>query len=161
MATKLSPKAPSSIVEKISILTFALLGLAAILNHSMWRDELNVWMVARDSHSLSELYTNVITEGHPILWYILLYIVKYIVNAPVAMQLLHWTLGNIVVLLLWRFSPFSTLEKALFTFGYFPFYEYYVISRNYTLVLLLIFIFCAIYNLRGKTYIGSISLLQL
>jgi hypothetical protein len=30
-----------------------------------------------------------------------------------------------------QFSPFSKLQKVLFAFGYLPFYEYLVISRNY------------------------------
>ena len=51
---------------------FFLIGLPAILNHAMWRDELNVWLIVRDSQSLSELFHNIHYEGHPFVWYICL-----------------------------------------------------------------------------------------
>ena len=44
---------------------FFLIGLPAILHHAMWRDELNVWLIVRDSQSLFELFHNIHYEGHP------------------------------------------------------------------------------------------------
>ena len=37
-----------------------------------------------------------------------------------------------------RFAPFSIAARALFAFGYFPFYEYGIIARNYSLGMLLL-----------------------
>ena len=36
-----------------------------------------------------------------------------------------------------RYSSFPLIAKVLFPFGYFPLFEYGIISRNYQLVLLL------------------------
>ncbi|MEH1854281.1 MAG: hypothetical protein V7L11_22000 [Nostoc sp.] len=47
------------------ILIFSSLGLIGILNHSMWRDELNPWLIVRDSESFGDLITNIHYEGHP------------------------------------------------------------------------------------------------
>ena len=47
------------------------LGLRA---HELWRDETQAWAVARDSGSLFQLLaTGIRYEGHPPLWYCLLY----------------------------------------------------------------------------------------
>ena len=69
------------------------------------------------------------------------------------MQLMHWFLGSSAILIFWRFSPFNITTKALFTFGYFPFWEYFFVCRHYVIAELIIFIFCSIYHLKEKTYI--------
>lgn len=141
------------ILEKIVLSIFAVAGLGAILNHAMWRDEMMGWTVARDSNSLAELYSNAIPSGHPIIWYLLLFITKSIAETPAAMQVLHWGLGTIAMVVFWRFAPFQKYQKVLYTFGYFPIYEYFIISRMYVLVILFSFLFCSFYTLRRKSYI--------
>lgn len=144
---------PDALLLKISFLAFAAIGLVTILQHSMWRDELQAWTIARDSGSPQELYLALTAEGHPLLWHSLLYGLKFIANTPVVMQLLHWLIGVLIIGIFYRFSPFLTLEKILFTFGYFPFYEYYIISRNYSLVFLISIIFCCLYWCKSKNII--------
>lgn len=133
-------------------LIFFCLGLFGILNHSMWRDELNVWLITRDSSSLGELFGNIKYEGHPALWYLFLYLLNQFTSNPVAMQCLHLLIATGAIYIFIRFSPFTQLQKALFAFGYLPFYEYLVISRNYAIGLLLIFAFCALYPTRINSY---------
>ncbi len=48
--------------------------------------------------------------------------------------------------LLLRFAPFKRWQKVLFLLGYFPLYEYGVISRSYSLDMLGLFGFCAVYG---------------
>jgi DNA-binding Xre family transcriptional regulator len=55
--------------ESFLLLVFFVLGFLGILNHAMWRDELNGWLIARDSPSLTNFWNNIRYEGHPILWY--------------------------------------------------------------------------------------------
>jgi hypothetical protein len=131
-------------------LVFLSLGLAGILNHEMWRDELKAWVIARDSSSIIDLFHNFRGEAHPCLWYLCLYILSRLTHNPVAMQLFHLMLATGVVLLFTGFSPFTRLQKILFCFGYFPFYEYAVVSRNYALGVLLVFAFCALFNKPDK-----------
>jgi hypothetical protein len=132
---------------------FFCLGLIGILNHAMWRDELNVWLIARDSNSLIELFGNIKYEGHPGLWYLCLTLLNQFTHNPVSMQILHLLIANASVYIFVRFSPFTNLQKVLFSFGYLPFYEYLVISRNYAIGILLIFTFCALFNTRNKSYL--------
>lgn len=137
------------------------LGLMGILNHAMWRDELNPWLMARDSNSLIELFQNIKYEGHPGLWYICLYLLNQLTHNPIAMQLTHLILATGFIYIFLRFSPFPRWQKVLFAFGYLPFYEYLLISRNYIIGLLLISAFCALYNTRRKSYIILSTLLFL
>ncbi|HEY9637038.1 MAG TPA: hypothetical protein V6D14_26800 [Coleofasciculaceae cyanobacterium] len=135
------------------ILIFFSLGLVGILNHAMWRDELNVWLIARDSKSLIDLFHNIKYEGHPGLWYLCLYFLNQFTHNPVLMQIFHLLLATGFVYIFIRFSPFKPLQKVLFSFGYLPFYEYLLISRNYAIGILLIFTFCASFDTRKKSYL--------
>ncbi len=125
---------------------FALAGLIGILNHEMWRDELQAWMLARDSQSVVELIQNMRTEGHPALWHLCLWGLARLSHRPLLMQLFHISLATVSVYLINRFSPFSRLQQTLLTFSYFTFYEYALISRSYALGVLLVFLFCTLYT---------------
>lgn len=132
---------------------FFWVGLPAILNHAMWRDELNVWLIVRDSQSLSELFHNIHYEGHPFVWYICLAILEKITTNPVIMQIFHLCIATSSVYLFTRYSPFNYLQKLLYCLGYIPFYEYLLISRNYAIGLLFCLLFCTIYSSRTQSYL--------
>ena len=143
------------------LLVFSLLGLIGILNHAMWRDEVNTWLIVRDSSSLSAVIENVNYQGHPLLWALLLTLLKNMVNDPIVMQLFHLAVGiSAIAIFLWR-SPFSPTQKLLFTFGYIPFYQYLLICRNYSLGMLFLFGFCAVFQSRHHSYILLAILLSL
>ena len=142
-------------------LTFFGLVLIGILNHEMWRDELQAWLIAKDSSSISDLFNNLKYEGHPGLWYILLFLVTRFTHNPLAMQILHICIATGVVYIFAQLSPFTKLQKVLFAFGYFPFYEYALISRSYGLGVLLIFAFCALYKFRYQNYGWLLTILFL
>ncbi|MEA5617701.1 hypothetical protein VB711_07605 [Cronbergia sp. UHCC 0137] len=135
------------------IFVFSILGVVAILNHSMWRDELNPWLIVRDSESWGDFIGNIRYEGHPVLWYFSLAILRNIADTPMIMQLFHLGLAINSVAIFWLYSPFDNKQKLLFTFGYLPFYEYFLISRNYAFGMLFIFAFCAAFESRKKTYL--------
>ncbi len=134
------------------ILLFFSLGLIGILHHEMWRDELQSWLIAKDSSSIIDLFNNLRYEGHPALWHSCLYLITRFTHNPLAMQIFHLLLATGVIYIFIEFSPFTRFQKILFTFGYFPFYEYSIISRSYSLGILLIFMFCALYPTRDRSY---------
>ncbi|MFB2980565.1 hypothetical protein [Microseira sp. BLCC-F43] len=134
------------------ILLFFSLGLIGILHHEMWRDELQSWLIAKDSSSIIDLFNNLRYEAHPALWHSCLYLITRFTHNPLAMQIFHLLLATSVIYVFIEFSPFTRFQKILFTFGYFPFYEYSIISRSYSLGILLIFIFCALYPTRNRNY---------
>lgn len=121
-------------------LAFLFLGVSAFTasHHEMWRDEIQAWLIARDSGSVFELFAHLKYEGHPGLWHLCLMPLTRITHSPVIMQVFHLLIAGIVVYLFVRYAPFNLLQKFLFCFGYFVLYEYAILARNYALGLLLI-----------------------
>ncbi|WP_414521097.1 hypothetical protein [Umezakia ovalisporum] len=143
------------------IIIFSSLGLIGILNHAMWRDEVNPWLIVRDSKSFADLIVNINYEGHPVLWYFCLALLRIITDNPVIMQIFHLAITIAAVALFCLYSPFNYKQKFLFSFGFFPFYEYLIISRNYAFSMLFIFAFCTFFPHRKKTYLYLAILLSL
>ena len=137
----------------ILILVFSILAIIGLLNHEMWRDELEAWLIANNSDSISELLSNIKYIGHPGLWYICLYFITRFTNNVGAMQVFHLLIAIGFVSLFLFYAPFTKLQKFLFCFGYYTFYEYTIISRNYGLGLLFLFAFCALYSYRDRSYL--------
>ncbi len=131
---------------------FILIGLLGAFHHSLWRDEMQGWLVAWRSNTLVDLWKANAPSGHPVLWSALIYLVKNITGTPLSMQLLHWLLGSISIICFWKYSPLSIKYKSLFTFGYYPFWEYFFVCRHYVLAQLFTFVFCSTFGLRRKTY---------
>lgn len=122
-------------------------------HHEMWRDEIQAWLLARDSASVFELFANMKYEGHPALWHLCLMPLSRISASPIMMQVFHLIIAAATVFLFTRYAPFNRLHKFLFAFGYFALYEYAIVARNYALGVLLITIFCILYRERYKRFL--------
>ncbi|WP_420150871.1 hypothetical protein [Spirosoma sp.] len=129
-----------------------------VWHHEMWRDELQAWGIAASSSTLTELFQNTRYEGHPMLWFLMLWPLAKITNNPVAVQVLHTGLVLITAYLIIFRSPFSILEKVLILFSYFFLYEYGAIARNYQVGTLLICLICVLWKDRRKNLV-KISIL--
>jgi hypothetical protein len=132
---------------------FLSLSIIGLLNHEMWGDELESWLLAKDSPSIVNLISNMRYTGHPGLWHVCLYFLSKLSPNPVIMQGFHLLLATSVIFIFVRYSPFTKFEKLLFSFGYFPFYEYSILSRNYSIGILFIFLFCACFRTRIKSHL--------
>jgi len=132
---------------------FFVIALIGMLSHEMWRDEHQAWLVARDANSLSQLLDNMNYEGNPALWHFFLYWITRVTHDPIYMQAFHLLVATSFIFIFNRYAPLSNLYKILFSFGYFPLYEYAVISRSYALGILLVFGICALYKNRMTKYI--------
>ncbi len=131
--------------KNIYILSFLyfIVGLAGISNHELWLDEAHHWLLARDSSSIIELIKCTRQEGHPLLWNILLFAITRFTSNPFWMQISHILISTTVVFIFAKKSPFPLFFKILFTFGYFMIFEYNIISRNYILGMLFLFLACS------------------
>jgi hypothetical protein len=67
---------------------------------------------------------------------------------PLAMQIVHVLIAAAVVFTFQIAAPFGRIIKTLFTFGYFPFFEYATISRNYSPVFLFFLLGAAVVSMR-------------
>ena len=132
---------------------FLAVGAFTASHHEMWRDEIQAWLLARDSTSIFNLFANLKYEGHPGLWHLCLMPLSRISHSPVMMQMLHLLITGVTVYLFVRYAPFNWLQKLLFCFGYFVLYEYAIVARNYALGMLLITVFCVLFKERYKRFI--------
>jgi hypothetical protein len=124
---------------------FGAAALFALTQHEMWRDELQAWLLARDSATPLDLMRNLKYEGHPGLWHGSMWLLKFLAPVPVVMRALHWVIAVTAVYLVARHAPFTRLQRTLFAAGYFPLFEYAAISRNYALGAALTFAACALF----------------
>ena len=136
----------------ISIIFF-LVSLWLLGKHEMWRDELQAWLLVRDSSNLISLSQNLKFEGHPGLWHLILFPLTRISSNPLSMQIIHLLISTCSVYVLFKWSPFTRIQKIFLTFSYFLFYEYSLIARSYGLSTLLIFIFCKLFENKQKNII--------
>lgn len=126
------------------LLAFIFAAAGTVIHHEMWRDELQAWMVARDSDTLLGLFRNTRYEGHPPLWHFCLFLLSKVNSLPVMMQAFHLLIAAGSAFLALRFAPFPRSLRVLFVFGYIPFYEFCVKSRGYALGVFLSFLFCVL-----------------
>lgn len=140
---------------------YFLISLVGIWHHELFIDEAHHWLLARDSHSVVELYDNTRIEGHPLLWSLILYALSRFTANPFAMQFVHILISAATVFLFLRKAPFGWIFKILFIFGYFMIFEYNLISRNYMLGVLFLFLACSFFKSRNQKMVGLCALLAL
>lgn len=145
----------------ILIILFVTLSIFVGMHHEPWADEAQSWLIARDS-SIIQLFTNVLnTEGHPVLWYLILkffIFIKLPYDKLYLISILFSTLG--VSLFIFK-SKFNKLIKILFTFSFFIFYQYNIVTRSYCLILFLISLLAIIWEYRHDKLILFILIMSL
>ena len=121
----------------------------------MWGDELHSWNIAKGSNGFPDLIKNTRYEGHPPVWYTILWTTSKLTTDPLSFQLIHIVIASVTVFLLLFFSPLPLFARSLIPFGYFFLFEYAIISRNYAIGVLLALCLCLIMykNFRGKMFI--------
>jgi hypothetical protein len=107
--------------------------------HELWRDEVRALNIAAGSGSIADLFHNLRNEGHPPLWYLLLYAAFHATGSMLVLKPLSLGLAGASYYVFLRRAPWSLGLKALFALGIFPLYEYSVMCRNYGISMLLIF----------------------
>jgi len=116
---------------------FLLLYWIDIARHTMFVDEVNAWAISAASPNLKTLFRYVHFEGHPWLWYFLLWFPTRVTHDPVAVKWLVAAIATASIVILGMLSPFNLAQRALLLSGYFFVWEYTVMCRMYSVVLLL------------------------
>ncbi|MEP6625063.1 MAG: hypothetical protein ABJC79_11505, partial [Acidimicrobiia bacterium] len=121
-----------------ALLVFSVAVGVGLHQHSMWFDETQAWAIARSSRSLTDLFHNLAYEGHPPLWHLLLFGLTRVSTDVRAMQVLTWLIATTTgALILWR-APWTLGVRIAVCFGYFVGFEYSILSRSYSLTVLLL-----------------------
>lgn len=124
----------------IEIVTLVLYAGALILImhfHEPWFDEAQAWLIARDATIRELLCTITHYEGHPPLWYfILMPLAKLGCPFELGIKAVNFTMATIAMGIFIFKAPFPKIIRCTIPFTYFFFYQYGVISRNYSLMML-------------------------
>lgn len=143
------------------MLLFVLLTLPRLLTHELWRDEAWLWLVVGESPTVLDLAEPLARSGQGWLFPLICFVVHQVSSSPLALQLVHLALAGAAAFGFLRWAPLGRLTRTLAVCGYFPFYEYAVISRHYAAGALLLWWFCAAYRGRRSPWLlgGCLALL--
>jgi hypothetical protein len=118
-------------------------------NHELWRDEIHCWSVGRNADGLWDLLTGIRRyDGHPFLWYYLLYLVSRWSRSEVYLHVVTIALATTSAYLWLRHGNLPRILRLMLLGTYCFFFEYSVISRSYALGVFLAFLFCRLYDPR-------------
>ncbi len=131
----------------IAFALYSILVMYGVVNHEAWRDEAQSYLTVRDN-SLSGLFAGLPAEGHPPLWYLVIFpFVK--LGFPYFFQ--NWIAAAFVIagtyLLMFR-SNAPWILKLLAPFNYYFLYEYTVFARSYCLIIFLLGAIISLYPRR-------------
>ena len=124
--------------QLLAWLIYAILLGFAIFRHRMWSDELQAFLIARDSGSVAELFKNLRYEGHPALWHLLLLIPSHISWNPAGMQILNYLLALAEAWLILSVRELNIIVRILLIFSFTFFYTDGTLARSYMLAVLLL-----------------------
>ncbi len=116
--------------------------------HVVWRDEVVPMSVAAYSTSFTDLCRHIHSFGHPVLWYLVLYLVHQVIHPFWALKVVNILICVAAVAIFLAEAPFNRWQKILFILGFFPLYLYPVFNRNYGIEMLFLFAFAALYPRR-------------
>ncbi len=141
----------------LGTLLFLAVVILVTARHEMWRDEIQAWLIARDSATPLHILRNTRYEGHPWLWHLLLWFPSRLTWNPVAMQVLHVLIAAANAFLLLRYAPLPGFIRLPLIFGYFFAYEWSVIARNYAIGVCLLILFAVLYGRgwRSAAWMGA------
>ena len=125
-------------------IVYLVLAAYTISHHEMWGDEVHSWNIAKGSQSYADLIANTRFEGHPPVWYTILWIISKCTHDLDYVQMAHWLIASLTVMAVLFFSPMHLFARILVPFGYFFLYEYSALSRNYAIGILLACCICII-----------------
>jgi hypothetical protein len=147
-----------SLAQKLSKFRFAttymivnFISIYFVLNHEIWRDEAQAWIIARDSSNLTELSANSAYEGRPLLWYLLLFLITRLTT-----EIIFFKLFLILINLLNYWIIFFKIKgpnyiKILLASGFYFTFGFTILARDYSIILLLLlYAYFLIENLTKK-----------
>lgn len=128
----------------IAFILYIIIAGYAMTFHEPWGDEIHSWNIVKGSVNYFDLILNTRYEGHPPVWYTIMWPISKLTHNFAYVQLVHLIIASLTVFLVLFFSPFSFFTRILIPLGYYFLYEYALLSRNYAIGVLLAFCICIV-----------------
>ena len=114
-------------------------------HHAFWRDEVRAYSIALQGDDVVGMLKALHGEGHPAVWYLMLRTAHAVFHTPLVLPAVSLLTATAAVLLLALRSPFRLWVLGLVLFGGVGLYEYVVVSRNYGISMLAMFLLAWLY----------------
>lgn len=120
-----------------------------LAGHELWRDEANVWLMARELSPI-QLLGELKYQGHPCLWYLLIMSFAKLGFPFKTISVVSFLIMAVGAGIFTFKSPFHSLTKLICLFS--PIFSYYypVVARNYCLIALLLILLVNCYPKRNE-----------
>ncbi len=124
-------------LEFFTLILYASALLTIMYFHEPWFDEAQAWLIAQDA-SILELITSITHyEGHPPIWFLVLMpFAKLGLPFEIGLKTVNFVIATTAMGLLIFKAPFPRIIRCTIPFTYFFFYQYGVISRTYSMMML-------------------------
>jgi hypothetical protein len=134
----------------LSLIITAAFGYVQLIGHTdheLWKDELHCYGVGRSADGLWDLLTGERRyDGHPFLWYYVLHLGSRVHRGWMTLPVVSTAVATLAAYVWFRYARVPRLLRLVVLASYYFVYEYGVLSRSYTLGMLFVFIFCALYH---------------
>src|ERR1700677_2415057 len=127
--------------EMVTLGLYVGLLIWAFPHHEPWADEAQAWQIAR-TLPFAQMFHLLSYEGHPGLWYILLWPLSRLHVGYTGMRCVAAVIAFAGITVLVSASPFPRFVKLLLPFSFYLAFQYAIVARSYVLVPLLLFL-CA------------------
>lgn len=117
--------------------------------HEPWIDEINAWRISKN-YSLPEIWDKMHTEGHFIVWFLLMYPFSHMGFDVYWMRIISCVLMSVAAYLIILRSKFYLDSKLFILFSYASIYCFSIVSRCYALIPPILFGLAVIYPERHK-----------
>jgi hypothetical protein len=138
-------------LEILTIFVYAALLAFISYFHEPWFDEAQAWLIARDSSLLDMIWNVLRYEGHTPLWHLFLFIPTHLgIPFELGLKSINLIFATLAAAVFIKYSPFPLAFRLLTPFTYFLFYQYGVISRSYSLFMLVLWLIAAAFPKRNE-----------
>ena len=144
-------KPESKIIVRIIFVIHELIVLRLLVQHEMWRDEIQAWSIAKASSTPLDVIRNTRFEGRPPLWQLIIWPLAKVFSDPNVMKILTFLMGSIAIWIWLHRSPQPLLLRACISFGFLFTGGYFVHSRDYIAMFLILMLITETFRRRGVT----------
>ena len=128
---------------------YAILTFIGAVNHELWFDEAQAWVIVRDN-DIKGIFHALGYEGHPPLWYLILYIPAHMGLPCTIMPFISWFVTAIAGAVVMFKAPFHVVTKSAILFSGGFLFVNSIMSRSYCLINLFIVLIALVYPKRKQ-----------
>ena len=117
----------------IAFSIYAIITGVLSLRHTMWRDELQLWLISYKSSTFAELLTNTSHENRPLGYFVLCWFISRFTSNPEILKLTNWLTAIALAYTVLFKIQIKKFTKIAFLFGLIPLIGYSHIAEDYML----------------------------